>query len=176
MVWHPDRFAGQMAAMRKRAEKRTQEINEAREILIAHLKKPASANQKSKSKHNKIRTKDRPPAGGSAKFTYRDDGPHDSHDGLGRLQGRTFYKNNEALRFERYYEHGSLYQKGSLKNGELHGPFERFDETGRAVEKGHMNMGKRCGKWWWRSEASDEWVLKKTHRPCVGPSAERYKD
>jgi hypothetical protein len=116
------------------------------------------------------------PPKATSKVTYRDDGPHDFHDELGRLQVRTFYKNNEALRFERYYENGSLYQKGSLKNGELHGPFERFDETGRAVEKGHMSMAKRCGKWWWRSKASDEWVLMKTHRPCVGPSAERYKD
>ena len=173
MVWHPDRFAGQSARMRERAGKRTREITKAHEILIAHLKKRASANQTSKSKRNKRGTKARPqrseaksrtkarPQRSEAKSlnafdkNRRRHGPWESRDSATRrLMWKGTYKNgNRHGVWENYYLGGQLKQRSAYKNGKEHGRWESYSGGGHLKEIATYRAGLLHG--WSESFKSD---------------------
>ena len=48
---------------------------------------------------------------------------------------------------ELYYENGQLSTKVIHKDGELDGPLELYYENGQLMERGTVNMGRKCGMW-----------------------------
>ena len=61
--------------------------------------------------------------------------------------------------YERYFENGQLYEKGSYSNGEQDGPWENYYENGQLWLKGSYSNGERCGEWIMLGETV-------TFRPC----------
>ena len=48
---------------------------------------------------------------------------------------------------EGVYGNGQVSVRVTYKNGEFHGPCERYHEDGELQEKGTYNMGEKCGEW-----------------------------
>ena len=46
-----------------------------------------------------------------------------------------------------YHKDGSLYGKGSMKDGEMHGYWEWFRKSGTILRSGHFESGKQVGEW-----------------------------
>ena len=48
---------------------------------------------------------------------------------------------------ESYHENGQLHEKDACKDGEWHGPYERYQKDGILLVSGTQNMGVKCGEW-----------------------------
>ena len=46
-----------------------------------------------------------------------------------------------------YHKDGSLWAKGSLKDGKMHGSWQWFRKDGSKMRSGHFEKGKQSGKW-----------------------------
>ena len=62
------------------------------------------------------------------------------------------------------YQNGSLYYKFSSKNGELHGPYISYHDTGGLSMEGEMNMGSKDGIWKYYDRISGKLVLKEIYK------------
>jgi antitoxin component YwqK of YwqJK toxin-antitoxin module len=56
-----------------------------------------------------------------------------------------------------FYENGQVAQKGSFKDGKLHGSWVAYDENGKKTAMGFYEQGKKVGKWFfWTSQGLNE--------------------
>jgi len=46
-----------------------------------------------------------------------------------------------------YHKDGSVYGKGRMKEGEMHGYWEWFRKSGTRMRSGHFEDGKQVGEW-----------------------------
>lgn len=46
-----------------------------------------------------------------------------------------------------YHKDGSVWAKGSIKNGKMHGYWEWFRKDGIKMRSGHFQNGKQTGEW-----------------------------
>jgi antitoxin component YwqK of YwqJK toxin-antitoxin module len=49
--------------------------------------------------------------------------------------------------FEHYHKDGSLWAKGTLRDGEQHGYWEFFRKDGTRLRSGHFERGVQVGEW-----------------------------
>jgi len=61
--------------------------------------------------------------------------------------------------FEKYHEDGQLGSKGTYKDGEMDGPFETYYKDGQLFQKGILRDGEKCGEWLEQGETV-------TYDPC----------
>ena len=82
-------------------------------------------------------------------YLWQPSGPFEWHYENGQLKEKGSYKDGEYDGpFEGYGWYGQLAWKGTFKDGEYDGPYESYDyETGYFREKGHYDMGEKCGEW-----------------------------
>ena len=77
-----------------------------------------------------------------------EEGPYESWFENGELRSRANYvAGEEDGPSELYYENGQLSTKVIHKDGELDGPLELYYENGQLMERGTVNMGRKCGMW-----------------------------
>ena len=89
-----------------------------------------------------------------------EEGPYESWFENGELRSRANYvAGEEDGPSELYYENGQLSTKVIHKDGELDGPLELYYENGQLMERGTVNMGRKCGMWVEDGETV-------THDPC----------
>jgi antitoxin component YwqK of YwqJK toxin-antitoxin module len=56
-----------------------------------------------------------------------------------------------------FHENGQVAQKGSFKDGKLHGSWVVYDENGKKTSMGFYENGKKVGKWFfWTNSGLNE--------------------
>ncbi len=63
-------------------------------------------------------------------------------------------KNGDLVEATYYYEDGSIQQKGTFKDGKLHGTWKLYDAEGNKIAVGNYLEGKKEGKWFFWTEDS----------------------
>ena len=54
---------------------------------------------------------------------------------------------SKATKHIQYHKNGSIWGKGSIRNGQLHGYWEWFRKDGTKMRSGYFDCGKRVGEW-----------------------------
>lgn len=68
-----------------------------------------------------------------------------------------FEKEGELIKGTFYYEDGNISQKGTYKNGELHGEWVSYDKNGKKTALASYRNGKKVGKWFfWSNDVLTE--------------------
>ena len=68
-----------------------------------------------------------------------------------------YEKEGDLVKATFYHDNGNIAQLGNFQDGQLHGEWIMFDESGKKVAIGQYSLGMKTGKWFfWKGDLLQE--------------------